>query len=132
MPALRASERKLAPSGTSISFFSLTNLTMGIATPGRISAERSGAGRGPSRQPHRKSKPYSNLPHGMKSANRAFSRGPRGRMRRPELDWTFSPAKRHNLSMPTRDFDADSLARYLHITPQQVLKLAERGNVPGR
>jgi nitrogen PTS system EIIA component len=34
--------------------------------------------------------------------------------------------------MPSRDFDADSLARYLHITPTQVQKLAERGNVPGR
>jgi PTS system nitrogen regulatory IIA component len=34
--------------------------------------------------------------------------------------------------MPNRDFDTDSLARYLHITPTQVQKLAERGNVPGR
>jgi nitrogen PTS system EIIA component len=34
--------------------------------------------------------------------------------------------------MPHRDFDVDSLARYLHITPQQVLRLAERDNVPGR
>lgn len=34
--------------------------------------------------------------------------------------------------MPHRDFDVDSLARYLHVTPQQVLKLAERGNVPAR
>src|SRR6478752_10540187 len=30
------------------------------------------------------------------------------------------------------DFDTDSLARYLHISPSQVTKLAERGNVPGR
>jgi len=34
--------------------------------------------------------------------------------------------------MASTDFDTDSLARYLHITPGQVLKLAERGNVPGR
>jgi PTS system nitrogen regulatory IIA component len=34
--------------------------------------------------------------------------------------------------MPTQDFDTDTLARYLHISPGQVQKLAERGNVPGR
>ena len=34
--------------------------------------------------------------------------------------------------MPHADFDAESLARYLHISPQQVLKMAERGSVPGR
>ena len=34
--------------------------------------------------------------------------------------------------MPREDFDLDSLARYLHLTPAQVQKLAERGNVPGR
>ena len=34
--------------------------------------------------------------------------------------------------MPHADFDVDSLARYLHVAPAQVLKLAERGNVPGR
>jgi PTS system nitrogen regulatory IIA component len=34
--------------------------------------------------------------------------------------------------MPNRDFDTDSLARYLHITPLQVQKLAERGGVPAR
>jgi len=34
--------------------------------------------------------------------------------------------------MPNRDFEVDSLARYLHITPAQVLKLAERGTLPGR
>ena len=34
--------------------------------------------------------------------------------------------------MPHRDFDTDSLARYLHVTPAQVQKLAERGGVPGR
>lgn len=34
--------------------------------------------------------------------------------------------------MPYRDFDLDSLARYLHLTPQQVSRLAERGKLPGR
>ena len=34
--------------------------------------------------------------------------------------------------MPPTDFDTDSLARYLHVSPTQVQKLAERGNVPGR
>src|SRR2546423_3800208 len=36
------------------------------------------------------------------------------------------------LGMPHHDFDTDTLARYLHITPSQVQKLAERGSVPGR
>ena len=34
--------------------------------------------------------------------------------------------------MPATDFDLDSLAQFLHVAPAQVLKLAERGNVPGR
>ena len=34
--------------------------------------------------------------------------------------------------MPTQDFGIESLARYLHLNPQQVTKLAERGNLPGR
>ncbi len=34
--------------------------------------------------------------------------------------------------MATADFDLDSLARYLHITPAQVQKMAERGTLPGR
>ncbi|MCS7306731.1 MAG: PTS sugar transporter subunit IIA [Thermoguttaceae bacterium] len=34
--------------------------------------------------------------------------------------------------MPHRDFDVASLARYLHISPEQVLRLAERGKIPGR
>jgi nitrogen PTS system EIIA component len=34
--------------------------------------------------------------------------------------------------MAQSDFDSDSLAKYLHISPTQVQKLAERGNVPGR
>ena len=34
--------------------------------------------------------------------------------------------------MPYRDFDVSGLARYLHLTPQQVVKLADRGKLPGR
>jgi nitrogen PTS system EIIA component len=34
--------------------------------------------------------------------------------------------------MPYGDFDINSLARYLHLAPQQVVKLAERGKLPGR
>jgi len=34
--------------------------------------------------------------------------------------------------MPYGDFDVTSLARYLHLSPQQVVKLAERGKLPGR
>jgi nitrogen PTS system EIIA component len=34
--------------------------------------------------------------------------------------------------MPHSDFDVNGLARYLHLAPQQVVKLAERGKLPGR
>ena len=34
--------------------------------------------------------------------------------------------------MPHTDFDTDRLAAYLHLTPQQVNRLAERGKLPGR
>ncbi len=34
--------------------------------------------------------------------------------------------------MSTGDFDVRSLAIYLHTTPDRVLRLAERGNIPGR
>lgn len=34
--------------------------------------------------------------------------------------------------MPTEDFDIDSLAAYLHLVPQQVARLANRGELPGR
>lgn len=34
--------------------------------------------------------------------------------------------------MSRGDFDVDSLARYLHVTPDQVVRMAERGNVPAR
>ena len=39
----------------------------------------------------------------------------------------------HSLfAMPYGDFDISSLARYLHLAPQQVAKLADRGKLPGR
>ncbi len=34
--------------------------------------------------------------------------------------------------MPYSDFDVEGLARYLHLAAQQVVKLAERGKLPGR
>lgn len=34
--------------------------------------------------------------------------------------------------MATEDFDIDSLAAYLHLTPPQVARLADRGKLPGR
>jgi nitrogen PTS system EIIA component len=34
--------------------------------------------------------------------------------------------------MPHSDFDVNSLARYLHLAPQQVAKLADRDKLPGR
>ena len=34
--------------------------------------------------------------------------------------------------MATEDFDIDSLAAYLHLIPAQVLRLADRGKLPGR
>jgi PTS system nitrogen regulatory IIA component len=34
--------------------------------------------------------------------------------------------------VPLEDFDVDSLAAYLHLTPQQVMRLADRGKLPGR
>ncbi len=34
--------------------------------------------------------------------------------------------------MPTQDFGIESLARYLHLNPQQVVRLADRGKLPGR
>jgi PTS system nitrogen regulatory IIA component len=34
--------------------------------------------------------------------------------------------------MSREDFDIDSLARYLHLLPNQVQRMAERGTVPGR
>ena len=34
--------------------------------------------------------------------------------------------------MPSKDFDIDSLATYLHLTPAQVARMTERGRLPGR
>lgn len=34
--------------------------------------------------------------------------------------------------MPSADFDIDSLAAYLHLTPSQVSRMADRGKLPGR
>jgi PTS system nitrogen regulatory IIA component len=34
--------------------------------------------------------------------------------------------------MAAKDFDLDSLAAYLHLTPQQVQRMADRGKLPGR
>ncbi len=34
--------------------------------------------------------------------------------------------------MPHGDFDVSALARYLHLAPEHVVKLAERGKLPGR
>lgn len=34
--------------------------------------------------------------------------------------------------MSTRDFDIDSLAAYLHLTPDKVKRMADRGKLPGR
>jgi len=34
--------------------------------------------------------------------------------------------------MPHGDFDLDALASYLHLMPQQVIRLADRGKLPGR
>ena len=34
--------------------------------------------------------------------------------------------------MAENDFDVEGLARYLHITPQQVDRLVTRGKIPGR
>jgi PTS system nitrogen regulatory IIA component len=34
--------------------------------------------------------------------------------------------------MSQRDFDVDSLASYLHLTPAQVTRMADRGKLPGR
>jgi nitrogen PTS system EIIA component len=34
--------------------------------------------------------------------------------------------------MPSADFDVETLAKYLHITPAQVVKMAERATVPAR
>ena len=42
------------------------------------------------------------------------------------------PPIRHTRTMSGIDFDVESLARYLHIAPSQVTRMAERGKLPGR
>lgn len=69
-----------------------------------------------------------------------------------ETDWTTRPAARDNVQqagrtrsawlapgsrptpklMPYSDFDIDTLAAYLHLTPAQVARMADRGRLPGR
>lgn len=34
--------------------------------------------------------------------------------------------------MASKDFDIDQLAAYLHVTPDQLMKMASRGKIPGR
>ena len=36
------------------------------------------------------------------------------------------------IQMAEEDFDIDSLASYLHLTPSQVRKMADRDRLPGR
>jgi PTS system nitrogen regulatory IIA component len=44
-----------------------------------------------------------------------------------------NPPNRHNArAMPHEDFDIESLAQYLHLAAGQVLRMAERGKLPGR
>lgn len=50
--------------------------------------------------------------------------------RRAALD-SF-PFVAHNAVMSQDDFDIDGLAQYLHLAPQQVSKMADRGKLPGR
>lgn len=39
---------------------------------------------------------------------------------------------RHHVRMVEEDFDIDSLANYLHLTPDQIRKMANRDRLPGR
>jgi PTS system nitrogen regulatory IIA component len=44
----------------------------------------------------------------------------------------FPLGKPAGFSMASKDFDIDQLAAYLHLTPDQVTKMASRGKLPGR
>ncbi|NLY02709.1 MAG: PTS transporter subunit EIIA [Rhodopirellula sp.] len=44
----------------------------------------------------------------------------------------FLPLAYLRTAMPTEDFDIDRLATYLHLSPQQVMRLADRDKLPGR
>ena len=66
--------------------------------------------------------------------------------RNRRLAWTRGPVCSENAAsfrlphpqppssspMATKDFDIDSLAAYLHLTPQQVTRMVDRGRLPGR
>lgn len=56
-----------------------------------------------------------------------------GAVSRRILSLLYKPSRvsEHNV-MPYSDFDLHGLARYLHLAPQQVAKLADRGHLPGR
>ncbi|HHK41449.1 MAG TPA: helix-turn-helix domain-containing protein, partial [Planctomycetaceae bacterium] len=58
-------------------------------------------------------------------AYRHAIRGPKISRCVPYLRYAFA------MSLPSR-FDVGSLARYLHIRPEQVVRMAERGQLPGR
>jgi nitrogen PTS system EIIA component len=51
-----------------------------------------------------------------------------GRAVSPTLPWSLS----YNAVMSQSDFDIQRLAAYLHMMPDAVTKLAERGKIPGR
>ncbi len=44
----------------------------------------------------------------------------------------FSGVEPAGFSMASKDFDIDQLAAYLHLSPDQVTKMASRGKLPGR
>lgn len=49
-----------------------------------------------------------------------------------DCTWTNAVRRTNIVLMPYHDFDTAGLAAYLHLTPQQVDRLAERGRLPGR
>ncbi|GIW96246.1 MAG: PTS fructose transporter subunit IIA [Pirellulaceae bacterium] len=52
--------------------------------------------------------------------------------RKAELCLRQCEEDHRSLVMADQDFDIDSLARYLHLSPAVVLRMAERGQLPGR
>jgi PTS system nitrogen regulatory IIA component len=46
--------------------------------------------------------------------------------------WTRSRLPADNSRMPQSDFDVEGLAQFLHVAPDKVVRMAERGNVPAR
>ena len=49
-----------------------------------------------------------------------------------DQDGNHSSFPQSNVDMPQQDFDLDSLATYLRLTPDQVRRMAERNRIPGR